>query len=29
MRYTSKTNQFPEGTIMFKELQLTLPGREP
>src|SRR5262247_4250426 len=22
-----QTNQFPEGTILFKELQLTLPGR--
>jgi hypothetical protein len=24
-----KTNEFPEGTIFFKELQLTLPGDEP
>jgi hypothetical protein len=24
-----KTGQFPEGTIMFKELQLTLPGQNP
>jgi hypothetical protein len=24
-----KTNQFPEGTILFKELQLTLPGQNP
>ena len=24
-----KTNQFPEGTIFFKELQLTLPGQNP
>jgi hypothetical protein len=24
-----KTNVFPEGTIMFKELQLTLPGQNP
>jgi Cytochrome P460 len=24
-----KTNAFPEGTIMFKELQLTLPGQNP
>ena len=24
-----KTNVFPEGTIFFKELQLTLPGGEP
>lgn len=24
-----KTNEFPEGTIFFKELQLTLPGEEP
>src|SRR5262245_12946519 len=24
-----QTNQFPEGTIMFKELQLTLPGQNP
>jgi hypothetical protein len=24
-----KTNVFPEGTIMFKELQLTLPGQSP
>jgi hypothetical protein len=23
-----RTNQFPEGTILFKELQLTLPGQE-
>jgi len=24
-----QTNEFPEGTIMFKELQLTLPGQNP
>jgi hypothetical protein len=24
-----KTNEFPEGTIFFKELQLTLPGQNP
>src|SRR5262245_4781525 len=24
-----QTNAFPEGTIMFKELQLTLPGQNP
>jgi hypothetical protein len=24
-----RTNEFPEGTIMFKELQLTLPGQNP
>jgi hypothetical protein len=24
-----KTHEFPEGTIFFKELQLTLPGQEP
>jgi hypothetical protein len=24
-----QTNAFPEGTIMFKELQLTLPGESP
>jgi hypothetical protein len=24
-----KTNEFPEGTILFKELQLTLPGQNP
>ena len=24
-----KTNEFPEGTIFFKELQLTLPGQSP
>ena len=24
-----KTNEFPEGTILFKELQLTLPGESP
>src|SRR5262249_51056754 len=24
-----QTNQFPEGTIFFKELQLTLPGQNP
>jgi len=24
-----KTNEFPEGTILFKELQLTLPGENP
>src|SRR5258705_11814522 len=24
-----RTNEFPEGTILFKELQLTLPGQNP
>jgi len=24
-----RTNEFPEGTILFKELQLTLPGQKP